>query len=331
MGGDAPVLSLGTLLGLAGVAHHSRLVPLTESMLQLLLPCACSTPLQQVHGFHDCSAQSLWVLDSTVCHLMPSQAGGHKSAWLSQKHSVLLSPSGNHPSPSPQLWPKGCASSACAPRWELPCSVPSWELATSPGAERAQLPVGFGCPVGKRKGEQMSQSPSVAGAFHPLSHPCSLVPSPCGRSWCILNLVPLIRADVRVFPSTPCLSLVCPGCCWAALKGQQRPSLLLLISLLTHLLEQSSSFSPPVLPIQHSISPATLTTALWSPWLPLSNDLPFLLPSSLSSCLPLQNWGGFSSGLRRGATDKLGLRGLMLKEDLDRLVSRTQAGSWQLC
>lgn len=90
-------------------------------------------------------------------------------------------------------------------------------------------------------------------------------------------------------------------------------------------------FSPPVLPILHSISPETLTTAPWSPWLPLSNDLPFLLPSSLSSCLPLQNWGGFSSGLRRGATDRLGLHGLMLKEDLDGLASRTQAGSWQLC
>lgn len=50
------------------------------------------------------------------------------------------------------------------------------------------------------KGKQMSQSPSVAGAFHLLSQPCSLVPSPRGKSWCIPNLVPLNRADARVSP-----------------------------------------------------------------------------------------------------------------------------------
>lgn len=49
----------------------------------------------------------------------------------------------------------------------------------------------------------MSQSPSIAGAFHLLSHPCSLVPSPRGKSWCILNLVPFNRADAHVSPSTP--------------------------------------------------------------------------------------------------------------------------------
>lgn len=82
MGGDAPVLSLGTLLWLAGVALHNRLVPLTESMLQVLLPCAYSTLLRQVPELSDCSAQPLWVLDSAVCHPMPSQAGGHKLAWF---------------------------------------------------------------------------------------------------------------------------------------------------------------------------------------------------------------------------------------------------------
>lgn len=85
MGDDAPALSLGSLLWLAGVALHSRLIPLTKSMLQRLLPCACSTPLQQVHGLSDCSAQSLWVLGSATCHPMPSQAGRHKLSRLSQK------------------------------------------------------------------------------------------------------------------------------------------------------------------------------------------------------------------------------------------------------
>lgn len=130
----------------------------------------------------------------------------------------------------------------------------SWDPATSPGTKQAQLPVGFGCPVGKRKADvPISQRcwsfppalPTVLAGTQPsweeLVHPKSC---PSQQSRC-----------TGVPPAPPCLLLVCPGCCWAAPKGQQRSPLLLLTSLFTHLREQSSSFSPPVFPILHSISP----------------------------------------------------------------------------
>ena len=169
--------------------------------------------------------------------------------------------------------------------------MPLWDPAISPGPSKHGCLWGLGALWVKRKGEQMSQSPSVAGAFHPLSHPCSLVPSPCGRSWGILNRVPLNRADAQVSPGIPlslaltaCLSWLLQGC----FEGVTAP-----IPAAPHLPAHPSTrgivpLSPPVFPILCSISPTTSTTALWSPRPPFSNGLPFLLPS-LFSCLPLQN------------------------------------------
>lgn len=151
---------------------------------------------------------------------------------------------------------------------------------------------------------------------------CSnLVPSSRGRSWCIPNLVPLNRANAQGSPGTSlplaCLSWLLLGCSeGTSVPTPAAPHLPTRLSTGAIIFLQPSSVS-----ILHSVSPETFTAAPQTPGHPLGNDRPF-------PCRLLQNWGGFSSGLRARTKDRLGLRGLTLKEGLDRLVNRTQAGSW---